>query len=65
VAAQQNSDSLPADLRNQFPSHRFRGDQAYCPTRLALGRLTANHRDNPLLFSDIQKFLRATPLALE
>jgi hypothetical protein len=32
---------------------------------LALGRLTANQRDNPLLFSDIQKLLRATPLAFE
>ena len=65
MAAQQHSDSLPANLRNQFPSHRFRGDQTHGPTRLALGRLAANHPDNPLFFSDLQELLRATPLAFE
>ena len=41
------------------------GGQTYRPTRLDLGRLTDNQRDNPLFFRGREEFCRSTPLPLE
>jgi hypothetical protein len=65
VAEQQDPDCLPPDTRNQFPLHRFLSDQAHCPPRLTLGRLTTDHGDDALLLRGIQQLLGTATLTLE
>ena len=64
MAEQQNPNCLPPDARDQFPLHRFLGDQAHGPPRLPLRRLAANHGNDALLLRRIQQLLGAAALAL-
>jgi hypothetical protein len=64
VAAQQNPDGFSAHLRDQFPFHRFLGNQPHCPPRLPCGRLAAHHGNNPLFIRAFQQLPGSSPLTL-
>src|ERR1700677_4440199 len=59
VALKQDADRLPAYLRRQLPLDRFGSDQPHRPPRLAFGRRTAYHGDDPLALSRVQSSLFA------
>ena len=54
VVLKQDADRLPADLRRQLPLDGFFGDESHRPPRLARGRRTAHHGDDPLTLSWVQ-----------
>ena len=56
---QQNSDCLPAYGRDQSPLDGLLGDQAYRPPCIAVGRIAADHGDDPLLLAVVEHFGRA------
>src|SRR5271170_4579226 len=62
VALKRDADRLPAYLRRQFPLDRFLGDEPHRPPRLALGRRTAYHGDDPLALSRVQSSMFAWSL---
>ena len=58
---EEDTDGLAAGPRHQFLLNRLLGDQTDSPSRLAFGRVAANHRDNTLLFRWTQQRSRARP----
>ena len=65
MALQQNPHAFPSNPGNQFPLHRFLGDQAHRPPRLTPWRLTTHHRDDALFFRGTQQLFGAAALPLE
>lgn len=63
MAFEQDANCLPTDAGDQLTLHSLLGDEAYRPTRPALRRISAHHRNNPLLLRRVQNLLGPGPLS--
>jgi hypothetical protein len=55
VVKQQDPDGFTSNVRYQLAFHGLLGYQTYGPSRAPFGRITANHRDNPLFLASIER----------
>jgi len=64
VAFQQDPDCLSTHAGDQFALDRLLDHQANRPTRAALGRITAHHRDDALLLGTVENLFGSGPRLL-